>query len=101
MEIKEISSYYFDQDTKRLDVSFRLTIDSEDEIRHDVLKLEEAKEFGYDIITEDSNFFDLDEDEDFYEDFDDFATVDEEMLLAYLNEYYIVYPNKLPKSDLF
>ena len=45
--------------------------------------------------------FDLDEDEDFYEDFDDFATVDEEMLLAYLNEYYIVYPNKLPKSDLF
>jgi hypothetical protein len=23
------------------------------------------------------------------------------MLLAYLNEYYIVYPNKLPKSDLF
>ena len=63
MEIKEISSYYFDQDTKRLDVSFRLTIDSEDEIRHDILKLEEAKEFGYDIITEESNFFDLDEDD--------------------------------------
>ena len=31
MEVKEILSYYFDQDTKRLDVSFRLTIDSEDE----------------------------------------------------------------------
>mgnify|MGYP000385887702 FL=1 len=50
MEIKEISSYYFDQDTKRLDVSFRLTIDSEDEIRHDVLKLEEAKSNPVDLI---------------------------------------------------
>jgi hypothetical protein len=99
MEIKEILSYYFDQDTKRMDVSFRLTIDSEDEIRNDILKLEEAKEFGYDIVTEEDNFFDFDEEEN-DEDFDDFVTVDEDILLAYLNEYYIVYPDKLPKSEL-
>ncbi len=59
MEIKEILSYYFDQDTKRIDVSFRLTIDSDDEIRQDILKIEEAKEFGYDIITEENEYFDL------------------------------------------
>jgi hypothetical protein len=99
MEIKEILSYYFDQDTKRMDVSFRLTIDSEDEIRNDILKLEEAKEFGYDIVTEEDNFFDFDDEEN-DEDFDDFVTVDEDILLAYLNEYYIVYPDKLPKSEL-
>jgi hypothetical protein len=99
MEIKEILSYYFDQDTKRMDVSFRLTIDSEDEIRNDILKLEEAKEFGYDIVTEEDNFFDFDEEEN-DEDFDDFVTVDEDILLSYLNEYYIVYPDKLPKSEL-
>jgi hypothetical protein len=99
MEIKEILSYYFDQDTKRIDVSFRLTIDSDDEIRQDILKIEEAKEFGYDIITEENEYFDLDEEDD--EDFDDFVTIDEDILLTYLNEYYIVYPDKLPKSELF
>lgn len=99
MEIKEILSYYFDQDTKRIDVSFRLTIDSDDEIRQDIIKIEEAKEFGYDIITEESEYFDIDEDDD--EDFDDFVTIDEDILLSYLNEYYIVYPDKLPKSELF
>jgi hypothetical protein len=99
MEVKEILSYYFDQDTKRLDVSFRLTIDSEDEIRTDIIKLEEAKEFGYDIVTEEKNFFDFDDDED--DDFDDFVTIDEDILFSFLNEYYIVYPDKLPKSELF
>ncbi len=99
MEIKEILSYYFDQDTKRIDVSFRLTIDSDDEIRQDILKLEEAKEFGYNIITEEDEYFEIDEEDD--EDFDDFVTIDEDTLLTYLNEYYIVYPDKLPKSELF
>jgi hypothetical protein len=99
MEIKEILSYYFDQDTKRIDVSFRLTIDSDDEIRQDILKLEEAKEFGYNIITEEDEYFEIDEEDD--EDFDDFVTIDEDILLTYLNEYYIVYPDKLPKSELF
>jgi len=99
MELKEILSYYFDQDTKRIDVSFRLTIDSDDEFRQDIVKIEEAKEFGYNIITEDGQYFELDEDED--EDYDDFVTIDEDILLSYLNEYYIIYPDKLPKSELF
>jgi len=98
MEIKEILSYYFDQDTKRIDVSFRLTIDSDDEIRQDILKLEEAKEFGYNIITEEDEYFEIDEEDD--EDFDDFVTIDEDILLTYLNEYYIVNSDKLPKPEL-
>lgn len=101
MEIKEIISYYFDQDAKRIDVSFRLTIDSDDEVRTDIVKVEEAKEFGYDIITEEIDIFDFSDDEDYEDDDDDFVTVDEDILLSYLNEYYIVYPNKLPKSDVF
>ena len=101
MEIKEIISYYYDQDTKRIDVSFRLTIDSDDEVRSDIVKVEEAKEFGYDIITEEIDIFDFSDDEDYEDDDDDFVTVDEDILLSYLNEYYIVYPNKLPKSDVF
>ena len=51
MEIKEILSYYFDQDTKRMDVSFRLTIDSEDEIRNDILKLEEDFKDSCSVLT--------------------------------------------------
>jgi hypothetical protein len=99
MEIKEILSYYFDEDTMRIDVSFRLTSDSDDEVRNDIIKVDESKEFGYDIIKEEIDYYDFDDDED--DDFDDFVTLDEDALLSYLNEYYIVYPDKLPKSEFF
>ena len=99
MEIKEILSYYFDEDTKIIDVTFRLTSDSDDEVRNDMIKVDESKDFGYDIIKEEIEFHVFDDDED--DDFDDFVSIDEDALLSYLNEYYIVYPNKLPKSEFF
>lgn len=99
MEIQELVSYYLYEDTKRVEVSFRLTTDSEDEIRNDVINLDESKEFGYELIQESTDFFNLD-DEDFDEDDFDFEIIDEDLLFSFLNEYYIVYPNKLPKIEL-
>lgn len=102
MEVVEIVSYYIYEDAKRMEVSFRFSIDSEDEIRNDIINLDEADEYGYPIIESGSDFFDVDEydvDDDEFDTFDEFETIDEDMLLSFLNEYYIVNPNKVPKLE--
>ena len=99
MEIQEIVSYYLYEDTKRVEVSFRFTTDSEDEIRNDVINLDDSKEFGYELIQESTDFFNFDDD-DFDEDESNFQTIDEDLLLSFLNEYYIVHTDKLPKVEI-
>ena len=97
MEIRELVSYYVYEDTKRIEVTFRLTLDSEDEVRNDIINLEEAEEFGYKLINDNNDFFQFDDEE---EDFDDFIDMDEDLLINFLNEYYIVNPTKLPKTEI-
>lgn len=100
MEIVDLISYYIYEDTKRMEVSFRLNVDSEDEMRSDIINLDESKEYGYRIIQENLDFFDLsDYDEGEFDDYEDFQSVDEDTLIQFLNEYYIVNPDKLPKSE--
>jgi hypothetical protein len=100
MEIVDLISYYIYEDTKRMEVSFRLNIDPEDEMRSDIINLDETKEYGYNIIEESLDFFDLsDYEEDDLDDIEDFQSVDEDTLIQFLNEYYIVNPDKLPKSE--
>lgn len=100
MEIVDLISYYIYEDTKRMEVSFRLNTDSEDEMRSDVINLDESKEYGYTIIEENLDFFDLsDYEDDEFNDLEDFQSVDEDILIQFLNEYYIVNPDKLPKTE--
>jgi hypothetical protein len=100
MEIVDLISYYIYEDTKRMEVSFRLNSDSEDEMRSDVINLDESKEYGYTIIEENLDFFDLsDYEEDEFDDIEDFQSIDEDTLIQFLNEYYIVNPDKLPKTE--
>lgn len=83
-----------------MEVSFRLNTDSEDEMRSDVINLDESKEYGYTIIEENLDFFDLsDYEEDEFDDIEDFQSIDEDTLIQFLNEYYIVNPDKLPKTE--
>ena len=98
MEIRELVSYYIYEDTKRIEVAFKLTLDSEDEVRNDIINLEEAEEFGYKLINDNNDFFQFDDEEE--EDFDDFIDMDEDLLINFLNEYYIVNPTKLPKTEI-
>ena len=98
MEIRELVSYYVYEDTKRIEVTFKLTLDSEDEVRNDIINLEEAEEFGYKLINDNNDFFQFDDEEE--EDFDDFIDMDEDLLINFLNEYYIVNPTKLPKTEI-
>jgi len=98
MEIKEIVSYYIHEKSRTLEVSFTLITDNEDEIRNDIISISEAEDFGYKLIQDD---FDIFEEEDFEIEDDEFETVDEEILISYLNEYYVVNPDRLPSSELF
>ena len=99
MEVVEIVSYYYHEDRKLLEVSFRSSIDSEDEIRNDMLNLDDAKKIGFELIKEEIDIFE--DEDDFFEEFDDFVSIDEDLLLSYLNEYYIVNPDKITKAEFF
>lgn len=98
MEIVEIISYYIHEQTQTIEVSFRTTSDTEEDFRNDIISLREAKDYGYDLIQDDLSFFQYEDYED--EDIDDFLTIDEDVLVSYLNEYYIIYPDRLPEQEL-
>lgn len=102
MEVREI----FETVVKGplLEVKFRLTTDTDDEIRTFEFVLDEIAEYGYTVLTEDFDLFDFDddwEDDDFeYSDDDDEFTVDEDELMSFMNEYFLINDN-LPPAELF
>jgi hypothetical protein len=99
MEIAEIVSYYIYEDNNTFEVSFRLSIDNDDDIRVDIIEIDDFTNYGYTVINESSELYFSEFDEDDFDDYNDFLDVDEESLLNFLNEYYIVNPNKLPKTN--
>jgi hypothetical protein len=103
MEIKELVSYYLNDLSKTLDVTFRTTLDGEDEIREDKINFDEITNFGYDFVSDTTDNYRALLDED-YEDDDyeeDKIFVDDQEVTSFLNEYYLIYPTKLPDSELF
>lgn len=98
MEIQELIFFYLHETTKTIEVQFRLSIDSEEEFRTDMIDLSEITDFGFDLITEDYESYEEDEEEEYF--WLDSPTIDEDNLISFLNEYYVVYPNKLPKPEL-
>lgn len=99
MEIKEIVSYYIDDSSQTLDVTFRTISDSDDEIRNDQIEIHEVSELAYDFILNEIIEFDEDGDEDI--EYLDELNIYEDDIISFLNEYYIVYPYRLPKSEFF
>jgi hypothetical protein len=99
MEIQELIFFYLHENTNTIEVQFRLNVDSEEEIRIDLIDLNEASDFGYDLILEDYDLKgDEDDDEEFY--WLESPSIDEDNLINFLNEYYVVSPEKLPKPEL-
>jgi len=102
MEIIEIVNSRIDLEKNLLEVSFRTIDDSDDEIREDKIDYNLVEEYGYAIEDESFDFFDFDdeeEDEDYI--LDEEVPIDESELVAFLNEYYTVNPDNIPKSELF
>ena len=101
MEIKELESFYINETSQTLDVTFRILSDNDDEIRTDQIDLTESKTFGYDFLKDETDDLWGDEDDDFFGTYDEEFEMDEEEIMSFLNEYYLIYPTRLPDPQLF
>lgn len=98
MEVIEILTHYVDKNKNLISVEFRLSTDDEDVVREDLIEYTFFEEFGYDNSKDFDIFDDIDE-EDEWED-DEYDYIDnEDSIISFLNEFYVVYPNKLPKPS--
>ncbi len=102
MEIVEIISHYIDKNQNIINVEFKLLGDDEDIVREDIIEYSFFEEFGYDnkksydifesFIDEDDEDWDFEDETEYIE--------NEDTLISFLNEYYVVYPKKLPKGQM-
>jgi hypothetical protein len=101
MEIKEIISYYLNGDTNIIEVSFRTIEDEDDVLRNDTIDYTIVEEYGFDLVTESFDFFGDDEDYEggIFE--EETIELDEDELIVFLNEYYLINPSQLPKSEFY
>jgi len=99
MEIKEIVSYYFNNETNLVDVSFRTIEDEEDVVRIDTIDYSVVESYGFDLITESFDFFDDDLEDELFEEVK--IELDEDILTSFLNEYYIVNPDSIPGPEFY
>ena len=99
MEIKEIVSYFLNTDSNILEVSFRTIDDNEEVFRSDNIDYSIVENYGFELVSESFDFFDDDFD-DFSED-EDKVELDEGELIVFLNEYYTINPNSLPRADFY
>jgi hypothetical protein len=100
MEIKEIVSYFLNSDSNILDVSFRTIEDDEEVMRTDSIDYSIVEDYGFDLVTESFDFFDDDFEDDEVLPMDK-VELDEDELITFLNEYYTINPEALPKSEFY
>jgi hypothetical protein len=100
MEIIEIITFHLNNLEEILEVSFRTNLDTEDVLREAKIQYSEISDFGYKFHND---IEDLNEEiDDYFPDFDDDDLfVDENEILTFLNEYYVLFFDKLPKPELF
>ena len=87
-------------DANILEVSFRTIEDNEDVLRTDNIDYTFVQDYGFDLVTESFDFFD-DEFEDLEEGESEKIELDEDQLVIFLNEYYTINPQDLPKADFY
>ena len=99
MEIKEIISYYLNPENDILDVTFRTIEDNDDVIRIDKIDFLVSEDYGFDLITENFDIFGDEFDEELFD--SEKIDIDEDELISFLNEYYLLNPSSLPKPETF
>jgi len=100
MEVIEIDSHFINRDSNMLSVEFRTTADLPNQVRVDVIEYEYVVDFGYGSPFE-NDYFEQEYEDDIEWDFEDEDEeyMDEETLIAFLNEYYVVFPENLPSAE--
>lgn len=97
MEVIEIISHYIDKNKNLINVEFRLSEDDEDFVREDMIEYTFFEEFGYDEKSVFDLFEAFEDDTDEWDDDEYDYITNEDNIISFLNEYYVVYPKKLPK----
>jgi hypothetical protein len=100
MEIKEIVSYFLNSDSNILDVSFRTIEDDDDVLRIDNIDYSIVGDYGFELQTESFDFFNDDFEDDIVEG-EEKIELDEDELITFLNEYYTINPDSLPRADFY
>jgi hypothetical protein len=100
MEIKEIVSYFLNSDSNILDVSFRTIEDEDDVLRTDNIDYSIVGDYGFELQTESFDFFNDDFEDDIVEG-EEKIELDEDELVTFLNEYYTINPDSLPRADFY
>jgi hypothetical protein len=104
MEIREIIETSVKEPI--IEVKFRLATDSDEVMRTVEFQLDEIEDYGYNILNEDFDLFDIDdwdEEDDGFEYSDDEIdelNVDEEELISFMNEYFLI-NDHVPPAELF
>jgi len=103
MEVREIIETTVKEPI--IEVKFRFVTDSDEVMRSVEFQLDEIEEYGYNILTEDFDLFDIDddwedEDYDYLDDDDDELNIDEEELISFMNEYFLI-NDHVPPAELF
>lgn len=99
MEIKEIVSYFLNSESGILEVSFRTIDDNDELLRNDSINYSIAEDYGFELETESFDFFDEDFEDEIEE--DKSVELDEDELIIFLNEYYTINPQLIPKADFY
>ena len=99
MEIKEIVSYFLNAETNILEVSFRTIDDNEEVLRNDNIDYTIVGDYGFDLVTESFDFFEDEFKDDLFE--EEKVELDEEELIIFLNEYYTINSDTLPKAEFY
>jgi hypothetical protein len=100
MEIKEVLSYFLNSDSNILEVSFRTIEDEDDVLRNDNINYSIVSEYGFELETETFDFFGEEFDEDLGDD-NEKIELDEDELISFLNEYYTINEDSIPKAELY
>ena len=100
-EVSEIISYYLNNDTNILEVSFRTIDDPDDVVRIDNIDFSLTEEYGFELIQDEYEFFNEDEEEDEINDETIEVELDNDDLITFLNEYYSSNPESLPETQIF
>lgn len=107
MEIREIVSYYINEETKIVEVEFRLSSDSDSQIRIDNFDIPFIIECGYNVYSDDYDLFsELTSeytDEDVADRDEENITYDiqEEDLKNFMIEFYTDGHGELPSVEIF
>lgn len=99
MEIKEIISYFFNGESNIVEVVFRTIEDSDEEIRTDNIDYAIIEDYGFDLVTESFDFFDEEFEDEIVD--EEKVELDEDELISFLNEYYTINPDSLPKAEIY